>query len=84
MFIRRRCSLLRLILIALGLNLLLRRARVRGTWEHRSCADHASDRARARAFRKKMMEAMAVWTDPDFAAPDAPTSAPADVTDEGL
>jgi hypothetical protein len=84
MFIRRRCSLLRLILIALGLNLVLRRARVRGTWEGRSCADRASDRERARAFRKKMMEAMSVWTDPDFTAPDAATSAKSDATDEGL
>ncbi|MCY0869928.1 MAG: hypothetical protein OWT27_04970 [Firmicutes bacterium] len=84
MFIRRRCSLLRLILIALGFRFLLRRAHDRSGCEDRSSADRAIARARARAFREKMRDAMSVWTDPDFVTPEPPTTAAADATDESL
>ena len=64
MFFRRRnCSLFRILMLILGLRWLLVR-----DGGHAPC-DHRPQRARARAFRQKMREAMAVWDDPAFDSP---------------
>lgn len=60
MFFRRRnCSLFRILLLILGLRWMFRD-------NDRASCDHKPQRARARAFRQKMREAMAVWDDPAF------------------
>ena len=64
MFFRRRnCSLFRILMLILGLRWLLVRD------YGRAPCDHKPQRARARAFRQKMREAMAVWDDPAFDDP---------------
>ncbi len=58
MFFRRRnCSLFRILLLILGLRWMFRD-------NGRASCDHKPQRARA--FRQKMREAMAVWDDPAF------------------
>ncbi len=69
MFFRRRCSgfLFRMLMVILGIKFLTKQ---------RHChEDHTSQKARARAFRQKLREAVAVWDDESFDQPHEDNSA---------